>query len=258
MARLVLIGPPGAGKTTIGAALALATGARFVDVDQAIELHTGLRVAEIFRQRGESAFREMERDTTLTALADDTIVALGGGAITQPAIAEALRDQPVMWLDVSPDEAARRVETEPGQRPLLADDPATRLVELDRQRRGLYAKAATWRVETSGRSVEDVLDWASDCLRRIDCQAVVDIETDHPYKVVVAPQALTRLAPLVVSAARVAIVASSTTRSGFRFGRGTRTDTPRASMTVPMLSRRSCPTDRAPPGRSGLRPPDPR
>ena len=209
MARLVLIGPPGAGKTTIGAALALATGARFVDVDQAIELHTGLRVAEIFRQRGESAFREMERDTTLTALADDTIVALGGGAITQPAVADALRDQPVMWLDVSPDEAARRVETEPGQRPLLADDPATRLVELDRQRRGLYAKAATWRVETSGRSVEDVLDWASDCLRRIDCQAVVDIETDHPYKVVVAPQALTRLAPLVVSAARVAIVASS-------------------------------------------------
>lgn len=154
--RLVIIGPPGAGKSTVGALVAERLGTAFLDTDTAIEAEQGRTIAEIFIADGESAFRALERDKVLQTLADQPgVVALGGGAPMDPVIQDALLGQLVVFLDVGIADAAKRVGFDTS-RPLLAINPRATWTALMADRRPVYERLATVRVDTAGRTAEDV------------------------------------------------------------------------------------------------------
>ena len=205
---LVLIGPPGAGKSTVGALVAQRLGVDFIDNDQAIEASQGKSVAEIFATDGEAGFRQLEVKTALSLLKfQTTIVALGGGAITQPAIVKALADwDVVLWLDVSVEEASLRLAAEPGQRPLLDGDLPGRLSTLMNERRRQYAAVATNRIDTTGlteaEAVEGVLALAETYTSNIE------VKTAQPYPVLIGHGVISGLAGFVCQANKVAIVST--------------------------------------------------
>jgi shikimate kinase len=158
--RVFLIGFMGAGKTTVGRALAARLGWHFCDLDQMIESREGKAVAEIFAGQGEPGFRAAETAALRELLQDasrghDLIVALGGGAFAQPQNREALqRAGAVTFLLEAPlDELRRRCNADETVRPLAQDQ--NRFAELFQVRRAAYGQA-THSVNTMGRNVEDV------------------------------------------------------------------------------------------------------
>lgn len=154
--RLVLIGPPGAGKSTIGRRVANALDLQLLDTDVEIERVTGRTIPEIFAEDGESSFREIEEDVVARALdTHEGVVSLGGGAILSERTRERLAGHTVVYLEISVAEGLRRTGATAanGARPLLAGgDPAQKYRDLMRRRRPLYRQAATIRVRTDGRS----------------------------------------------------------------------------------------------------------
>lgn len=156
--RVVLIGPPGAGKSTVGEALARRLGVAFHDTDAAIEAAQGRSISDIFVLDGEPAFRALERDEVLRALTGENgVLALGGGAPMSDVVQEALAGHPVVLLDVGIPDAAPRVGFD-RSRPLLAVNPRASWVRLMAERRPTYERLATWVVDTSGRTADEVAD----------------------------------------------------------------------------------------------------
>lgn len=156
--RVVLVGLPGAGKSSVGAALADRLGVAFADSDELIAQQTGRSVSEIFQHQGEPAFRQLEADMIAAALDGfDGVLALGGGAVTTEAVRQDLLASGVLvvCLSARQDELRARMSGS-GQRPLLAGDAAARLAELAQARAGLYARVASITVDTGGRSVAEV------------------------------------------------------------------------------------------------------
>ena len=154
--RAVLVGPPGAGKTTIGERLAAALGLPFRDTDADIVAVAGKPIPEIFIDDGEEAFRALERAAVAEALASfDGVLALGGGAVLAPSTRELLRGHTVVYLSVELSDAVARVGLGAG-RPLLTLNPRATLKYLLDQRRPLYAEVATITVVTDGRDPEDI------------------------------------------------------------------------------------------------------
>jgi shikimate kinase len=156
-ARLVLVGAPGSGKSTVGALLAQRWGEPFTDVDAVIEGRTGKSVAEIFADDGEPTFRALEEATTAELLDAPGVVALGGGAVVSPATRAVLAGRPVVWLKVSVAHAAGRVGLNEA-RPLLLGNVRGRLVKLLAERAPLYGEVATVVVDTDGLEPERVAD----------------------------------------------------------------------------------------------------
>ncbi|AQP44456.1 shikimate kinase [Tessaracoccus flavus] len=154
---IVLMGAPGAGKTSTGKRLARRLGKTFVDVDQRIEEVMGKPVAEIFADEGEAHFRELEEEATLELLESHDVVALGGGAVMNPSIQEALRGHDVIWLKVSIGQATRRVGMNKA-RPLLLGNVRGKLIELLRERTPVYERLATQVIDTDGRGSVEVAD----------------------------------------------------------------------------------------------------
>lgn len=154
---IVLIGAPGAGKTSVGKRLARRLGRTFVDVDQRIEQVVGKPVAEIFADEGEAHFRALEEEATLELLESHDVVSLGGGAVMNPRIRDALEGHEVVWLKVSIGQATRRVGMNKA-RPLLLSNVRGRLIELLRERAPVYEAVATQRVDTDGRGSAEVAD----------------------------------------------------------------------------------------------------
>ena len=154
---IVLIGAPGAGKTSVGKRLAKKLGLTFVDVDQRIEEVIGKPITEIFADEGEAYFRAAEEEATLELLGNFDVVSLGGGAIMNEKIREALKGHEVIWLKVSVGQASRRVGMNKA-RPMLIGNVRGRLIELMRERDPLYREAATVIVETDGRGSHNVAD----------------------------------------------------------------------------------------------------
>lgn len=153
---VVLVGPMGAGKTTVGHLLADAWGVGFRDTDQDVEAAEGRIVSEIFVDAGEEHFRELERRAVLHALAHhDGVLALGGGAVLDPATRSALQPHLVAFLDVGLADAARRVGLGTG-RPLLLGNVRARIRQLLEERLPLYREVADVVVGTDGRSPEEV------------------------------------------------------------------------------------------------------
>jgi len=156
MARVVLVGPPGSGKSTVGSAVARLLEVPLHDTDAAIEVAEGRTISDIFVEDGEPAFRDLERAEVARALAEEPgVVALGGGAPVDPLTEQRLVGQVVVFLDVGIADAAKRVGFDQS-RPLLAVNPRASWVRLMNERRPVYERVATHRVDTAGRSPEDV------------------------------------------------------------------------------------------------------
>ncbi|MDD4867812.1 MAG: shikimate kinase, partial [Mycobacterium sp.] len=118
--RVVLVGLPGSGKSTIGRRLAKALGAGVLDTDAAIERQTGRSIADIFATDGEQEFRRIEEQVVRAALAEhDGVVSLGGGAVTSRGVCEALAGHTVVYLEIGAREGVRRTAGN-AARPLLA------------------------------------------------------------------------------------------------------------------------------------------
>jgi shikimate kinase len=142
--HVILVGLPGAGKSTLGPLVARAVDCPFVDLDVDIERAAGERVRDIFARGGESAFRAWERERTLALQsAPSSIVAPGGGWITQPDVVALLRPPSrILYLRVSPAAALARLGNEVQSRPLLSgEDPLSALVFLERERGRAYDQA---------------------------------------------------------------------------------------------------------------------
>lgn len=152
----MLVGPPGAGKSTVGEALAALLGVGFRDTDADIEAVAGKPIPEIFLDEGEERFRTLERAAVSAALASfDGVLALGGGAVLAEETRAALAGHTVVYLSVELSDAVKRVGLGPG-RPLLAINPRATLKYLLDQRRPLYEQVATVTVATDGRTPEQV------------------------------------------------------------------------------------------------------
>lgn len=155
---LVLVGPPGAGKSTVGRLVAERLGVGFRDTDADVEAVAGKAISDVFVDDGEEQFRALEQQAVRAALdAHDGVLSLGGGAVLAEPTRELLKDHAVVFLDVDLSSAAARVGLGQG-RPLVGLNPRAQLRQLMHDRLPLYREVARHTVDTSGRDVADVAE----------------------------------------------------------------------------------------------------
>ena len=155
--HIVLIGLPGAGKTTVGRLVADRLHAGFVDIDTILIRKEGKPISMIFAEKGEPVFREMERKEVEAALAHEpAVIVPGGGCAAQPGTLDSAKPRGyIVYLKSRAEVAAGRVEPS-GTRPvLMGDDPLARMRELYTTRDPFYAKAHAT-VLTEAKSAENV------------------------------------------------------------------------------------------------------
>lgn len=154
--RVVLVGPMGAGKTTVAGLLADAWGIGVRDTDADIEATTGREISDIFVESGEDHFRELEAAAVAAAVAEhDGVLALGGGAVLREGTRDLLADVPVVFLRVGLSDAVKRVGIGVG-RPLLLGNVRSRIKALLDERTPVYESVATHVVDTDGRAPDEV------------------------------------------------------------------------------------------------------
>lgn len=152
--HVVLVGPPGAGKTQVALALGRLLGLPVRDTDDDVERLAGKPVGQVFVEDGETHFRDLERQAVVEALAGhDGVLALGGGAVMDPRTAADLDGERVVFLDVSITHAARRLGF---TAPSHVVNPRAQWLRMMEGRRPVYERVASVVVSTDGRAVEDV------------------------------------------------------------------------------------------------------
>ena len=159
MPPIILIGPPGAGKTSVGKALAKKLSLNFLDSDKVIEEKSGKSISEIFITDGEPAFREMERAAVIDLIeSQDGVIALGGGSVMDLEVSKRLLPMAnVVFLDVSISNAAPRVGFN-RDRPLLLGNPRQQWIALMEKRRSTYEALAKARVSTDNKKPVEVVE----------------------------------------------------------------------------------------------------
>ena len=159
MPPIILIGPPGAGKTSVGKALAKKLSLNFLDSDKVVEEKSGKSISEIFITDGEPAFREMERAAVIDLIENqDAVIALGGGSVMDLEVSKRLLPMAnVVFLDVSISNAAPRVGFN-RDRPLLLGNPRQQWIALMEKRRSTYEALAKARVSTDNKKPVEVVE----------------------------------------------------------------------------------------------------
>jgi shikimate kinase len=161
---LILVGPPGSGKSTVGRRVAERLGLSFRDLDDDLREEHGLEAGELVVELGRERFQELEVERLTSVLATFTgVLALGGGTPTAPGAAELLRGQQVVFLDVDLDNLLKREGLLP-LHPWLLPNPRAHLRELLSERRPVYQAVSSATVPTSGRPLGDVV---ADVLRAL-------------------------------------------------------------------------------------------
>lgn len=154
--RVVLVGPMGAGKTTVARLLAVAWGVPARDTDEDVVAAEGRSISDIFVDSGEEHFRTLEAKAVAEALAGhDGVLALGGGAVLDPITRDLLVGHQVVFLRVGLSDAVKRVGLGTA-RPLLLGNVRGRIKALLDERTPIYESVATLVVDTDGKSPEDV------------------------------------------------------------------------------------------------------
>ncbi|MFD5362018.1 3-dehydroquinate synthase [Streptomyces tendae] len=225
---IVLVGPMGVGKSTVGQLLAVRLDTGYRDTDEDIVTAQGRAIAEIFVDEGEAAFRALEKAAVRTALAEhEGVLSLGGGAILDADTRALLAGQRVVYLSMDVEEAVKRTGLN-AARPLLAVNPRKQWRELMEARRHLYEEVATAVVATDGRTPEEVTEAALDAVElktvspggqppdpRPEDAVVNDVTRieiggtagSDPYEVLVGRQLLGELGGLIgTKAKRVAVI----------------------------------------------------
>ncbi|WP_171108063.1 MULTISPECIES: 3-dehydroquinate synthase [Streptomyces] len=187
---VVLVGPMGVGKSTVGQLLAERLGVGFRDTDEDIVARQGRAIADIFVEDGEPAFRALEKQAVHTALAEHTgVLALGGGAILDAGTRELLAGHHVVYLSMDVEEAARRTGLNTA-RPLLAINPRKQWRELMEARRHLYEEVARSVVATDDRTPEEV---TQEVLNALELTAIPGGQPPDPRPEDVVASQVTRM-----------------------------------------------------------------
>ncbi|RPE75111.1 MULTISPECIES: shikimate kinase [unclassified Frondihabitans] len=152
---VVLIGPMGAGKTSVGRRVAKRLGRAFVDTDKEIVKEHG-PIPALFESLGEPGFRELERDAVTSALAGTVVVSLGGGAVLDEGTRVRLRDERVVLLTVTPEAVESRIRG--SDRPLLHHGGIAAWKRIAAERAPIYASLADLTLDTSNRPLSHVVD----------------------------------------------------------------------------------------------------
>ena len=159
MSRILLIGPPGAGKSTVGQALANKLAIDFIDTDRVIENETGKSITDIFVVDGEPHFRALELQTLKNVLTlESGVISLGGGAPISQDAQEAIEqsNSHTVFLDVSLATAAPRVGFN-RDRPLLLGNPRAQWQALSDNRRPIYEKLADDAIKVDDMNVDQIV-----------------------------------------------------------------------------------------------------
>ena len=168
--RIFLVGPMGAGKSSVGRHLAKGLGYRFLDSDAAIIEHTGVSISTIFDIEGEAGFRLREADC-LARLADHkaVVIATGGGAVLLAQNRRLMRRRGcVILLTASIEQQWRRAGHDRNRPLLQGQDPKAQLHALAQSREALYRAVADWTIDTDNRPVSAIADHIQDYLRHPD------------------------------------------------------------------------------------------
>ncbi|MFZ1362265.1 MAG: shikimate kinase [Candidatus Nanopelagicales bacterium] len=162
---LVLVGAPGAGKTTVGTAVADRLGLAFTDTDELIAERAGKSIQDIFIEDGEETFRDLEVEVVGDALQNGAgVLSLGGGAVLRSETQAALEGHKVVWLDVTADVASTRAGLG-APRPVLLGNVRGQMAKLLQARRPVYESVASVTIDASGDSVEDTIERVIDLVR---------------------------------------------------------------------------------------------
>ena len=168
MPNLIIIGPPGAGKSSVGRQLGKVMQIPFSDTDKIIEERAGKKITEIFLEEGEPIFREIEREVVLEEIAKEQgILALGGGSILDAEVDKELSrlKSRVIYLEVSISNAAPRVGFNK-DRPLLAVNPRQQWMALMEKRRPIYERLAGHKVSTDNKKPSEVVNEIQGLIRK--------------------------------------------------------------------------------------------
>ena len=155
--KIILIGPPGSGKSSVGRELAILMKLPQIDTDSLIEAKVGKRISDIFLEDGEFKFREIEREVVLQSLnLQNAVISLGGGSVLDSEVAERLRNESnVIYLEVSISNAAPRVGFNT-DRPLLVANPRQQWLKLMEARKSIYEELGSKQISTDNRKPKEI------------------------------------------------------------------------------------------------------
>ena len=155
--KIIFIGPPGSGKSSVGKEVAAILKLSHIDTDQLVEEKSGKRISDIFLEDGEPAFRRMESEIVLEVLQQDNcVISLGGGSVIDSEVADKLRVEPnVIYLEVSISNAAPRVGFN-AERPLLVANPRQQWLKLMEDRKPIYEGLGRKRISTDNRKPKEI------------------------------------------------------------------------------------------------------